>query len=116
MNRSFKEFVLEEGELFDAIKHGFTIGLKAFLEKRQEQTKEKEPEILTKKILSAEGKELDGLIKQIVNNGYTIKQGNVVKPYKVVKATDWLMECTTNTSKESSYEKLSPRICQLFSN
>jgi hypothetical protein len=111
----FKEFVLEEGELFDALKHGVQVGLKAFREKRQEQAKEREPQALTKKILSAEGKDLESLVKKIVDNGYTIKGGQVVaRPLKVGSA-DWLLECT-NTRMASSYGSSKRGICRNYSN
>jgi hypothetical protein len=88
----FKEFMLEEWEFWDAIKHGFRQGVKAFNQKRTDQAKKTEAKTLTDKIISAEGKELESLIKQIVDNGYTIKQGQVQKPPKTQRASDWLLE------------------------
>lgn len=96
---NFKEFILEEGPLWDALCHGVKTGLEAFRSKRVEQKKPKEepkvtPKTLTQKILTAEGDDLKALVKQIVDNGYTVKQGKVTKPPLVKNSTDWLLECT----------------------
>jgi len=72
----FQEFVLEEGELWDAVR----VGVKAFREKRQEQKSVTQEKKLTDKILTAEGGELRKLVKQIVDKGLTVKDGEVVKP------------------------------------
>lgn len=32
----FKDYMIEEGEMFDAVKHGMSSGFKAFREKRVE--------------------------------------------------------------------------------
>ena len=88
--RSFKTFVLEEGGLLDAVKHGFKVGIKAFSEKRKVQAKQKECRIVADKILSAEGKELERLMRQVVDDGFSIQ--HELRPQKI---TDWLKECTT---------------------
>lgn len=100
MQGKFKEFVLSEGKFWDALCSGVKAGVKEFNKKRKEQ-KQPEPKTLTHKILSAEGKELEALVKQIVDNGYTIRQGKVQKPPERVKSTDWLLECT-RTKKASA--------------
>lgn len=92
----FKDFVLEEGPFWDAICHGVSKGMEAFKEKRAQQAKKEErpkPKDLGQKLLAAEGEELKSVIKQIVDNGFTIKQGKVQKKPTETKATDWLLEC-----------------------
>jgi hypothetical protein len=89
---TFKKFVLQEGDLLDAVKIGVKAGLKAFTKKREQQTKQ-ESKDLTNKILDAEGKELEGLIKQIVDNKFSIKN---IQPQKT---TDWLLECTSTETR-----------------
>lgn len=103
----FKDFVLEEGPFWDAICHGFSKGVEAFNDKRAQQTKKQEkpkPKDLGQKLLAAEGEELKNVIKKIVDNGFTIKQGKVQKKPTEAKATDWLLECI-RTKKASRSEK-----------
>lgn len=99
----FKEFVLEEGEFFDALKHGIKTGFNAFKVKRQEQKKESKD--LRHKVLSAEGKELESLIKQIVDNKFSIQK----QCAKTQKETDWLLECTS-TRTTSHFARCRPQI------
>lgn len=91
----FKKFVLQEGDLLDAVKVGVKAGLKAFTKKREQQQTKQESKTLANKILDAEGKELEGLIKQIVDNKFSIKN---VQPQK---STDWLLECTSTKTRSS---------------
>lgn len=77
----FKQFILEEGDLLDAVKHGVKQGIKAFSAKRKQQ----ESKTLAGKILNADGKELESLIRQIVNDGFSIQKDEPPQ-----KLTDWL--------------------------
>lgn len=78
MQRRFKEFVLEEGDVWDALCHSFSTGFKAYREKRDQQKNTTEQQKLTQKLFSAEGKELSAIIRQIVEKGYTVQQGQVI--------------------------------------
>jgi hypothetical protein len=91
VGRSHKEYMIQEGPFWDALKHGVATGVKAYSKKRKELANKSEVKIMTSKILGAEGKDLDVLLKQIVDNGYTIKNGAVQKPSLLVKSTDWLI-------------------------
>jgi hypothetical protein len=99
----FREFVLEEGDLLDAVKHGFKAGMKAFAKKREAQTKKQESKSLATRVLDAEGKELECLIKQIVDNGFSIQRE--IKPQSM---TDWLKECTNTKTKSDSAKSSRP--------
>lgn len=90
----FKEFMLKEGQFWDALKHGVAVGVKEFSKKRKELATKSEMQTMTKKILDADGKELESLLKQIVEKGYTVKGGAVQKPSLKARSTDWLLECT----------------------
>ena len=98
---NFRDYVLEEGDRLDAIVHGFKTGWKAFKGMRKQQVDRTEQQKLTDKIMSAESKDLQKLVKQVVSNGYTFKNGQVTKPLVVQRANDWLLErrepCTTIT-------------------
>lgn len=90
----FKEYVLEEGELLDAIKAGVSAGLKAFQKKWQDKPKKPSGKELADKAMSAEGKELSSVIKQIVDDGYILHNGKIQKPPLRKRMQDWLHECT----------------------
>lgn len=66
---SFKQYVLEEGEVWDALCHGVKSGMKAYQQKRVEQKKHTDAHKLAQQILNAEGSELQQLVKQIVAQG-----------------------------------------------
>lgn len=91
----FKDFMLQEGEVWDALRHGVSTGVKAYKQKRADQKKQSEADKLSQKILSAEGKDLEQLVRQIVRQGYTLRNGKVVKPSKVKYMSQEVLECTT---------------------
>jgi hypothetical protein len=103
----FKDFVLEEGDLLDAIKLGVKSGIKAFKDKRKQQANK----TVADKLLGAEGKELEVLIRQIVDDGFSIQ--NSLKPQKI---SDWLKESCTNTKQDASTERSHEKISQDFLN
>lgn len=90
----FKDFILEEGELWDAVCFGVNKGLKAFKHKRQEQAKKSETTKLTQQILSAEGADIRRLVKKIVDNGYSVKDGKVTDLPKRKLVSMEVLECT----------------------
>lgn len=102
----FKEYILEEGPFWDAVCHGFKTGVDAFRSKRVEQSKPKEakvtPKSLTQKILTAEGDDLKQVVKQIVDNGFKMKHGKVIKPPLVKNSKDWLLECIRTRAASAS--------------
>ena len=73
----FKKFVLQEGEIWDAVVHGVDSGFKEFQKKRKEQKEKTEQKKLSEKIIDVDKKEIKDLVKQIVSNGYTISNGEV---------------------------------------
>jgi len=77
--------MLVEGERWDALCHGFKTGVKTYKNKRQEQKAATECDKITQRLVTAEGKELEDLIKRIVKKGYVLKNGEVTDPVKVVK-------------------------------
>ena len=79
----FKEYMLEEGEMFDAIKHSVKTGVKAFRKKREQQKNKSVEKALTDQIMTAEGEDLRRLIKQIVDKGLTVKNGKVQQPCRI---------------------------------
>ena len=89
----FKEFVLEEGDMIDALKHGFKTGIKAFQDKRKEQEKKTQKQKMTDAILTAEGGDLRRLIKKIVDDGYTVSNGKVKDPSRVKHMNKEVLEC-----------------------
>lgn len=99
---SFKQYVIEEGELWDAVKFGLSTGLKAFSKKREQQKAKSEPKTILRQMLSAEGEELKAVVKKIVDNGYTVKDGRVQKPSPVKHINSWLYECTTTRTESGS--------------
>jgi len=90
----FREFVLEEGELWDAMRVGVDTGVKAFKHKRKDQSKQSEVKKLSQQIFSAEGADLRLLVKKIVDNGYSIKNGEVVAPSREKLISKEVLECT----------------------
>jgi hypothetical protein len=84
----FKDFVLEEGEIWDAVCHG----VKAFKQKRKQQAKKSEAKKLGDAVLNAEGADLRRLVKQIVDKGYTVKN-EVVKPSRIKHMNKEVLEC-----------------------
>lgn len=94
----FKDYVLEEGDLLDAVKHGFSAGFKAFRQKREQQAKKNEAKTLKDKIMSAEGKELTVLIRNMVEKDMDI----TAQCGKVEKSTEWLKECTGTKTERCS--------------
>ena len=86
----FREFMLEEGDLLDALCHGIKTGYKAFVKKREQQAKKTEAKATQQKLLNATGKELHDLVKQAVNDKMSIDK----QCGKQILATDWLKECT----------------------
>lgn len=102
---AFKEYILEEGELWDAVKHGVSKGVKAFRQKQQQQKNKSEQKTLMNQLMNAEGDELKLVIKKIVDNGYTIKGNGIEKMgTKPCHVNDWLYECTS-TKMEYRFEK-----------
>lgn len=91
--RRFEKYMLEEGEFLDAMKVGVKAGFKAFRRKREAQAKTDEKRAMDRKMLDAEGAELNNLIQQIVEKGYTIRNGKVVKPSPKQVLSNWLYEC-----------------------
>ena len=73
----FKEFVLEEGDRWDALCHAVRKGTDAYKNKRKEQKNRTEMDSLTEKLFASEGKELETVIKKIVEKGYTVLDGKV---------------------------------------
>lgn len=71
----FKEYLLEEGEIWDAVRFGF----QSYQRKRQEQKQKSVEKMIADKILSAEGKDLQQLVKRMVELGLTVQNGKVVK-------------------------------------
>lgn len=95
MSGNFREFVLEEGEVWDALKIGVKTGMKAYRQQRTQQKTKNEQKVLMQRLMSAEGNALDTLVKQAVEQGYTVKNGEVVKAAPVAAGSnDWLKECT----------------------
>lgn len=90
----FKDYMIEEGEMFDAVKHGMSSGFKAFREKRVEQKNKSDNDALTAKIVTAEGDELKQIIKQIVSKGLTVKDGKVQEPCRIKHVNKGVLECT----------------------
>ena len=90
----FKEFMIQEGDLLDAVKSGLKAGIETFKKTREDQIKKQESKAIAAKLLGAKGKELESLIKQMVDNTFKIK--NEEKPQKT---TDWLLECTNTKTK-----------------
>jgi CRISPR/Cas system-associated exonuclease Cas4 (RecB family) len=98
----FKEFMLEEGEVWDAVVHGVSSGVKAFQKKRTEQKSATEKQKLSEKIIDADKKEIKDLVKKIVSNGYTIKNGQVKEAPKVQDMNGWLTEWRTDRKHYTS--------------
>lgn len=90
----FKEHIIAEGKFWDALKIGVKAGVKAFNKKRAEQSK-KDDKKLGSKIIDAEGKELESLIRQMVDDGYRVRRGSLAKSSKG-GVNDWLMENRRN--------------------
>jgi hypothetical protein len=88
----FREFMLEEGDMLDAIKHGVSTGVKAYKKKRSQQKKRTKQQTLTDKIMAAEGDDLKNLISQIVDNGYTVRNGKVQEPDRVKHMSKEVLE------------------------
>ena len=87
----FREFILEEGEFLDAV----CVGFKAFSKERKKQAKKTEFQKMSDDILSAEGADLQRLVQKIVDNGYSVKNGKVVKPPKHKSVSKEIFECTS---------------------
>jgi recombination DNA repair RAD52 pathway protein len=106
----FKEYMFEEGDMFDALKHSVKTGVKAFRKKREEQSKRSEEKALTNQILTAEGDDLRRLIKQIVDKGLTVKNGEVIKPCRIKHMNKEVLEHVyaqrRNQAAESSKRRL----------
>ena len=88
----FREFVYQEGEIWDAVMHGVNSGFKAFQTKRNEQKGKTEQKKLTEKIIDADKKDIKALVKKIVSNGYTISNGEVKDSPKNHRMNSWLSE------------------------
>lgn len=107
----FREFMLEEGDLLDALCHGIKTGYKAFVKKREQQAKKTESKVTQQKLLNATGKDLHDLVKLAVNDKMSIDK----QCGKQILATDWLKECT-NTRTGSGLGKLNGLTWELYKN
>jgi hypothetical protein len=87
----FKEYLLEEGEQWDAIVHGFKTGWTAYKDKRTEQKQKTIKEKVNEKLLTAEGEQLKDLVKQIVSNDFRVTRNGELKD-KPDKMHAWLNE------------------------
>lgn len=96
---TFREYLLAEGDVWTAFCHGCKTGLKAYRHKRSEQKQSGEKKALAEKILSAEGKDLEQLVKKIVANGYTVRNGSVVQPDKQKSFHGEILECTSTRAE-----------------
>ena len=87
----FKEFV--EATHWESFVAALSTGIKTYAKKRREPPQPKAKEI-QEKIVTAQGEELAKLVAQIVDNDFTIKNGEVKEPSKdePKKANDWLTE------------------------
>ena len=101
----FKEFVLEEGEMFDAVKHGMSTGFKAFRAKREQQKHKTQADVLTDKIMTAEGEDLRILIKQIAAKGLMVKDGKVQEPSRIKPMNKEVLE-NVHTQRRNQAEKI----------
>lgn len=77
----FRDFALQEGQLWDAVRHGVRKGFKAYKDKRVDQKRKSNS--LIQRIMSAEGEELKDLVKQMVDDRLTVSNGKVVPVPKV---------------------------------
>lgn len=111
----FKEFVLEEGQFFDAIKIGLKAGFKAFRKAREQQATADEKKQISDALMNAEGEQLKTLVCKMVDKGYTIQKDRVKKLSNRKSMNDWLYECI-NTKMESLLERSNAATCQVYIN
>lgn len=89
----FREFVVRECDLWDAMVHGVKKGYNAFKDKRKEQTKKSEKKKISEKMLNAKNKDdIKDLVKSILDNGYTISNGRIKEVPDAQQANRWLTE------------------------
>lgn len=109
----FKEYMLEEGEMFDALKHGVSSGIKAFKKKRVEQKKASEEKALNDKIMTAEGEDLRRLIKQIVDKGLTVQNGRVQQPCRVKHMNKEVLENVHSQRRNQASQDAQRRLASI---
>lgn len=103
----FREWILEEGERLDALKHAVKTGFNAYNKKRQQQKKKSEEKQLRDKVVNSNGKAESDAIDSIIRKGYTFSSnGELVKTNGKSDANasfkKWMIEC------REPCEKLSP--------
>ena len=108
----FREWMLDEGERWDALTHAVKTGFKAYKKKRDKQRKEgKKKEMLSKLMSSDEGSDEENhAVDDIVKNGYTVSSNglehrNGKKPSPHRDMRKWM----TENAKNRRFEHRDPR-------
>lgn len=76
----FREWILEEGERWDALKHATKTGFNSYRKKREQQKKKFEKSQLRDRVVNSNGKAEEAAIDLIIQKGYTLSvNGELVK-------------------------------------
>lgn len=88
---NFKEFILQEGDIWDAMKHGVKQGIAAYRDVRNKQTKvEKKTKLFDQLMLAKSEAEIKAVVRNIVANGCTISDGKLVDKPEAENMNRWL--------------------------
>ena len=94
----FREWILQEGDRWDALKYAVKKGFNAYAKKRNEQKQKTEEANLRNKVLNTKGKAEEVAIDSMVQKGYTLSSSGELsklsgKPDAGNNFKKWMMEC-----------------------
>ena len=105
----FREWILEEGERWDALKHAVNTGFQAYKKKRDQQKQKTEKKKLLDKVMNSNGKAEEDAIDSIVRKGYTLSSnGELVKQNGHMDANGHFKKWMTETREANTDSSLQP--------